>query len=183
MNFLAKLRDIDTFVLDVDGVLTDSKMLITESGELLRSMNVRDGFALKKAVRAGYKVVIITGGKSRGVRSRLQNLGITDIYDGVQEKKPVLSAYLKNSNTDPTSVLYMGDDLPDYHAMRLCGLPACPHDAAHEILSFARYVSPLKGGEGCVRDVIEKVMRLHNRWLDEEQMKDEERLKYGLPES
>lgn len=179
MNFLEKLRDIDTFVLDVDGVLTNSKLLITESGELLRSMHTRDGYAMKRAVEAGYKVVIITGGKSRGVTTRLSNLGITNIYSGISEKKAVLKQYLKESNTDPETVLYMGDDLPDYHAMRICGLPTCPHDAAHEIVELSRYVSPISGGEGCVRDVIEKVMRLHNRWLDQEQAADEDRIKYG----
>lgn len=179
MNFLERLRDIDTFVLDVDGVLTDSQLMITEAGELLRSMNVRDGFALKHAVNAGYKIVIITGGKSRGVTLRLKALGITHIYAGISDKKSVLTAYLKESNTDPETVLYMGDDLPDYHAMRICGLPTCPHDAAHEIIELARYVSPYNGGDGCVRDVIEKVMRLHNRWLDEEQTADEDKIKYG----
>jgi 3-deoxy-D-manno-octulosonate 8-phosphate phosphatase (KDO 8-P phosphatase) len=179
MNFLEKLRDIDTFVFDVDGVLTDSNIMITEAGELLRRMNVRDGYALTRAVKAGYKVVVITGGKSRGVVLRLQGLGIEHIYSGVAEKKAVLFQHLKTHNIDPGTVLYMGDDMPDYHAMRICGLPACPHDAAHEIMELARYISPYKGGEGCVRDVIEKVMRLHNRWLDEVQAADEDKYKYG----
>ncbi|HHS95866.1 MAG TPA: 3-deoxy-D-manno-octulosonate 8-phosphate phosphatase [Phaeodactylibacter sp.] len=180
MNFLEQLRDIDTFVFDVDGVFTNNQLLVTESGDLLRSMNARDGFAVKHALRAGYKVVIITGGNSRGVSIRLRNLGISELYTGISDKKTVLSGYLQQSNTDSASVLYMGDDLLDYHAMRLCGIPACPNDAAHEIIELAQYVSPYNGGEGCVRDVIEKVMRLHNRWLDDVQAADEQRLKQGL---
>ncbi len=177
MNFLDKLRDIDTFVLDVDGVLTNGSLLVMQNGHLLRQMNTRDGYAIRRAVKEGYRVVIITGGNSEGVISRLRELGITDLFSGVAHKKPVLKNYLREHQINPDTVLYMGDDIPDYHSMRLVGLPACPHDAAHEIVELARYISPFKGGEGCVRDVIEKVMRLHDRWLDSEMAADEARIK------
>jgi 3-deoxy-D-manno-octulosonate 8-phosphate phosphatase (KDO 8-P phosphatase) len=164
MNYLEKFKTIDTLIFDVDGVLTNSQLLVTEAGELLRSMNTRDGYALKKAVKSGYRVVIITGGKSAGVTKRLQGLGITDIYVGVQNKIEVFRQYVHENQLDTANILYMGDDLPDYDVMRLVGLPACPHDAAQEILEIAQYVSPKDGGAGCVRDVIEKVLKLAGKW-------------------
>jgi 3-deoxy-D-manno-octulosonate 8-phosphate phosphatase (KDO 8-P phosphatase) len=166
-NLLRQFKDIHTFIFDVDGVLTNSEVLITEKGELLRKMNVRDGYALKLAVSSGYRVLIITGGKSEGVVSRLKDLGIQDIYTGVQNKLGAYEEFLDNyhmSVTDEEGILYMGDDLPDFEVLRRVGLPAAPQDAAHEILEIVQYVSPLKGGQGCARDVIEKVLRLNNRW-------------------
>lgn len=164
MNYLEKFKAIDTFIFDVDGVLTNSQLLVTEAGELLRSMNTRDGYALQKAVKLGYRVVIITGGKSAGVTKRLEGLGIKDIYVGVQNKMEVFRQYVHDNQLDTANILYMGDDLPDYKVMRLVGLPACPHDAAQEILEIAQYVSPKDGGAGCVRDVIEKVLKLAGKW-------------------
>ena len=177
MNFLLKLKDINTFVFDVDGVLTDSNLIVLENGRLLRQMNTRDGYAIKRAIKAGYRVAIITGGKSEGVVKRLEGLGVEDIFTGIEDKKEVLEDYLNSQEVSPDYVLYMGDDMPDYHAMRLIGMPACPHNACHEIVELSRYISPYKGGEGCVRDVIEKVMRLHNSWLDEVQQADEQKMR------
>jgi len=177
MNFLLKLRDINTFVFDVDGVLTDSKLIVLENGALLRQMNTRDGYAIRKAVDEGYRVVIITGGKSTGVIKRLQGLGVEHIFSGVKDKKSILESYLKEQEVSPDTVLYMGDDMPDYHVMRYVGMPACPHNACHEIVELARYISPYKGGEGCVRDIIEKVLRLHHNWLDDIQQEDENKMK------
>jgi len=165
MNYLEQFRDIQTFIFDVDGVLTNSELIILENGRLLRKMNVRDGYALKRAVAAGYRVVIITGGKSSGVVSRLEGLGIKDIYKGVEDKLEVYEEYVEAYDIDPATILYMGDDLPDYEVMRRVGLPACPADAAVEIVQIAQYQSPIKGGAGCVRDVIEKVMKLHGNWV------------------
>lgn len=167
MNYLENFRLINTFIFDVDGVLTDSSILIMENGELLRRMNVRDGYALKLAVEAGYRVVIITGGRSSGVIKRLKKLGINDIFSGVDDKLNVYEDYVATHELDPQSILFMGDDLPDYLPMRKVGLPACPKDAVPELLNIAQYISPKKGGEGCVRDVIEKTMRLHNRWVSQ----------------
>jgi len=167
MNQLERFGDINTFVFDVDGVLTNSELIILENGKLLRKMNTRDGYALKHAVQSGYRVVIITGGGSSGVILRLEGLGIKDIFSKVHNKLEVFDDYILENEINPGTVLYMGDDLPDYEVMRRVGLPTCPSDAAHEIIEIAQYISPQKGGKGCVRDVIEKVMRLHGNWLED----------------
>lgn len=165
MNVLEKFKDVTTFIFDVDGVLTDNSLLITESGELLRSMNARDGFAMKLALESDYNIAIITGGKSEGVIKRLNGLGIVDIYKGINDKVEAFNDYIEQNGINPENILYMGDDIPDFDVMRRVGLPTCPADAVTEILQVAQYVSPKLGGKGCVRDVIEKVMRLHNKWI------------------
>jgi 3-deoxy-D-manno-octulosonate 8-phosphate phosphatase (KDO 8-P phosphatase) len=167
MNHLEKFRDIRTFIFDVDGVLTDGSLIVLENGSLLRQMNIRDGYAIRRAIETGYKVCIITGGKSLGVESRLSKLGVEDIFSGVQDKLPVYNTLLEKYQLDESLILYMGDDLPDYQVMRKVGFPCCPADAAPEIISLSRYVSPKPGGKGCVRDVIEKVLRLNYHWLEE----------------
>ena len=164
MNQLEQFKEIETFVFDVDGVLTDSQVLVTEEGHLLRSMSIRDGYALKTAVRQGYNVAMITGGRSEGVRLRLEGLGIKDIYTGVSDKLAVYEAYLKKYDLDERKILYMGDDLPDLPVMRRVWVPTCPADAQPELFEVATYISPMKGGEGCARDVIEKVLRLNGEW-------------------
>ena len=164
MNYLEKFRNIDTFIFDVDGVMTNSELIVLENGQLLRKMHTRDGFALKTALKANYRIAIITGGKSQGVIERLKNLGITDIYAGIQDKIEAFDEYLYTYDLDPATILYMGDDVPDYLPMRRVALPACPADAATEIIEIAQYISPIPGGKGCVRDVIEKTMRIHQRW-------------------
>ena len=167
MNYLKQFKTIDTFIFDVDGVLTNGELLILESGQLLRKMSVRDGYALKKAIKEGYRICIISGGKSEGVVERLKALGISDIFIGVDNKLEVYHSYIKDHKLDAAGILYMGDDLPDYEPMRMVALPACPSDATHEIRALSQYISSFKGGEGCVRDVIEKVLRLHGRWNDQ----------------
>ncbi len=167
MNELERFGEIDTFIFDVDGVLTNSELIILENGNLLRKMNVRDGYAMKRAIKMGYKVCIITGGNSSGVVQRLKGLGIEDIYSNVQNKLDKYEDYIHAYEIDPAKVLYMGDDIPDYEVMRKVALPCCPNDAAREIISISLYVSPIKGGNGCVRDVIEKVLRLKGDWLDD----------------
>ncbi|MBK7870463.1 MAG: HAD-IIIA family hydrolase [Saprospiraceae bacterium] len=167
MNQLEKFRDIHTFIFDVDGVLTNNEILITEEGELLRKMNVRDGYALKYAVNKGYNICIITGGKSEGVRKRLEGLGITEVFSGRSEKMEAYEEYIHEHDLDPQGILYMGDDMPDYPVMCRVGLPTCPRNAIPEILDVAEYISPYNGGEGCARDVIEKVLRLQGKWHDE----------------
>jgi 3-deoxy-D-manno-octulosonate 8-phosphate phosphatase (KDO 8-P phosphatase) len=167
MNLLEKFRDIHTFIFDVDGVFTNSDLIVLENGALLRKMNVRDGYAVKRAIQEGYRVCIITGGSSEGVTLRLKGLGISDIYVGISDKLDTYEEYIITYEIDPVGILYMGDDIPDYEPMRLVGLPCCPNDSANEIIEISQYISPKKGGEGCVRDVIEKVLKLHGKWFDE----------------
>jgi len=164
MNTLAPFRSIDTFIFDVDGVLTNSDILVTEEGDLLRTMNTRDGFAIKTAIEEGYRVIIITGGGSKGVIKRLQGLGVEHIFAKVKDKLSQFSQVVKSFSIDPNQVLYMGDDLVDYKVMMEVGLPVCPADACQEILEISKYISPLNGGKGCVRDVIERVLKLHQKW-------------------
>ncbi|MTB50929.1 HAD family hydrolase [Lewinella sp. W8] len=164
MNELERFAEISTFILDVDGVLTNSQLLIMENGQLLRQMNVRDGYAIKRALDTGYRVCIITGGKSQGVVSRLRGLGVTDVYYGIHDKVEAYQEYLMIHDLKDEEVLYMGDDMPDYELMRLVGFPTCPKDACPEILSLSAYISGARGGEGCVRDVIEKTLRLNGDW-------------------
>ncbi len=165
MNLLSKFRDIDTLIFDVDGVFTNSNLLITESGQLLRTMNTRDGYAVKKAIESGIRIAIITGGNSKGVISRLQGLGVVDIYSGMQHKVEAFDEYLLTYDLRKSQVLYMGDDLPDQEVMLQVGMPVCPADAVPEIKAISKYVSPLEGGHGCVRDVIEKVLKLRKLWF------------------
>jgi 3-deoxy-D-manno-octulosonate 8-phosphate phosphatase (KDO 8-P phosphatase) len=159
------MNGITTFILDVDGVLTDSSVHVTSTGEMLRVMNIRDGYAMKAAVDSGYHVCVISGGSNEGVRIRLENLGITEIYLGAPDKVKLFNEYIKAYNINPEQVLYMGDDIPDYHVMQLVGLPTCPQDSAPEIKSISKYVSHKNGGRGAVRDVIEQVMKVQHKWL------------------
>jgi 3-deoxy-D-manno-octulosonate 8-phosphate phosphatase (KDO 8-P phosphatase) len=159
------MNDITTFVFDVDGVLTDGSVHVTNEGEMLRIMNIRDGYALKAAVDSGYNVCIISGGSNEGVRVRLRNLGITDIHLGAPDKVKTFKEYTDIYNINPEQVLYMGDDIPDYHVMKLVGLPSCPQDASPEIKSISGYISHKNGGKGAVRDVIEQVMKVQGKWM------------------
>jgi 3-deoxy-D-manno-octulosonate 8-phosphate phosphatase (KDO 8-P phosphatase) len=158
------MNSINTFVFDVDGVLTDGKVHISQTGELLREMNIRDGFALKAAIESGYKVCIISGGSNEGVRIRLRNLGITDIYLGSPDKVATFEEYCELYDVNPAHVLYMGDDIPDFHIMQKVGLPTCPQDAVPEIKNISHYISHVLGGKGAVRDVIEQVMKVQEKW-------------------
>lgn len=160
------MNGITTFILDVDGVLTDSSVHITSTGEMLRTMNIRDGYAMKAAVESGYNVCIISGGSNDGVRIRLKNLGITDIHLAAQDKVETFKEYIDLNHIDPMQVLYMGDDIPDYHVMKLVGLPCCPQDASPEIKELSKYISHKNGGRGAVRDVIEQVMKVQGKWMN-----------------
>ncbi|HLW32566.1 MAG TPA: HAD-IIIA family hydrolase [Aequorivita sp.] len=159
------LKHINTFVFDVDGVLTDGTIIVSTEGEMFRTMNIKDGYGLKTAVEQGFKVCIISGGTNEGVRVRLQNLGIKDIFLGAQHKTEILKDYMLKNNLTPENILYMGDDLPDYQIMQEVGLPTCPQDAVPEIKAISKYVSHKKGGKGCVRDVIEQVLKVHGKWI------------------
>ena len=165
MNYKTKLKDITTFVFDVDGVLTDSSVILSSSGEMVRTMNTRDGLAMTTAVKQGYNVCIITGGNSPMVKKRLNYLGVNDVYMEAGTKTECLDDYCKRKGIERSEILYMGDDVPDYHVMQEVGVSTCPKDAATEILSIADYVSDKVGGKGAVRDVIEQTMRLKGDWF------------------
>lgn len=158
------LQHITTFIFDVDGVLTDGIITITTTGEMLRSMNVKDGYALKTALDQGFNICIISGGSNEGVRSRLKALGIKDVYLGAHNKIEQLNDYFSANNVKSENVLYMGDDIPDYPVMKVVGLPCCPQDAVPEIKSISKYISHKKGGKGAVRDVIEQVLKVQGKW-------------------
>ena len=163
-NYLEIMKGIKGFCFDVDGVLTDGNVTLLPSGDQARTMNTRDGYALKYAVDHGYHVCIITGGRSEMVRTRLSGLGIPDIYLGAHDKEIPYEEFLSMYDLEESQVLYMGDDMPDYGVMKRVGLACCPVDAAEQIKSVSTYISPKKGGEGCVRDVIETTLKVQEKW-------------------
>ncbi|RZM07059.1 MAG: HAD-IIIA family hydrolase [Pedobacter sp.] len=167
MNILAAFKPIKLFALDVDGVLTDGSLLVMNDGQLVRRMNIKDGYALQLAIKKGYKVVVISGGNSDAVKLRLEKLGVKDVFMSVLNKTAVLEQYMQQHAVQKNEVLYMGDDMPDILVMQMAGLPCCPADAVAEIRDLSAYISPIKGGEGCVRDVIEKVLKLNAHWHDD----------------
>lgn len=158
------MPQITTFMFDVDGVLTNGLVHVSTTGELTRQMHTKDGYALKTAIDAGYKVCIISGGNNEGVRSRLEGLGVKDIYLGAHDKMVQYQEYLQIHKINPQEILYMGDDIPDYPVMKEVGLATCPKDAVQEIQNISNYVSQKKGGLGCVRDVIEQVLKVQGKW-------------------
>lgn len=168
MNILQSFRSITTFIFDVDGVLTDGTVLVLSGGLQARRMHIKDGFALQLAIKKGYRVRVISGGNSPEVADRLFKLGVTDVHMSVLDKKGLILSYMEAEGLKQEEVLYMGDDLPDLPAMQAVGLSCCPADAAAEVLETAKYISPIPGGAACVRDVIEKVLRLRGDWGYEE---------------
>lgn len=158
------LHQITTFIFDVDGVLTNGMLTIMPDGEMIRHMNVKDGYAMKQALNNGYNVCIISGGTNEGVRIRLNNLGIKDVFLGAHQKIKQFDKYLSDNQIKPENVLYMGDDIPDVPVLKLAGLSSCPQDAVPEVKLVSKYISHKLGGNGCVRDVIEQVMKVQNKW-------------------
>jgi 3-deoxy-D-manno-octulosonate 8-phosphate phosphatase (KDO 8-P phosphatase) len=165
MNVLELFKNITTFVFDVDGVLTDSSVLLLESGLQARRMHIKDGLGLQMAMKNGFKVVVISGSSSEPVVERLNKLGITDIYIAIEDKKEFLGNYIKRNGLKWEELLFMGDDLPDLAVMKTAGVSACPADAVNEIKETAKYISPINGGLGCVRDIIEKVLKVQDKWV------------------
>jgi 3-deoxy-D-manno-octulosonate 8-phosphate phosphatase (KDO 8-P phosphatase) len=164
MNVLELFKEITTFVFDVDGVLTDGTVLLLENGLQARQMHIKDGLALQMAIKNGYRVYVVSGGTSEPVLRRLQYLGVEEIHLGLMDKLKFLEGTVSQNNLRWNEILYMGDDLPDVPVLERVGLPCCPKDAVAEAKSASKYISSVKGGEGCVRDVIEKVLKLNNRW-------------------
>ena len=164
-NFKEELVNVKAFAFDVDGVFSGN-IFLTESGEQLRTMNIKDGYAVQLAVKKGYPIAIITGGYSEGIRKRFEGLGVTDIFMSCKQKTIEFEIFLKKHSLNASEILYMGDDIPDFNVMKTVGIPVCPADAAEEIKSISKYISAIKGGKGCVRDVIEQVLRSQEKWMD-----------------
>lgn len=161
------MNHIKAFVLDVDGVLTDGTVIVMTNGEQIRRMNMKDGYSLREAVNKGFKLGIISGGKNEGVRKRLNGLGITDVHLSCSDKLDKLDDLLIEWELSLDQILYMGDDIPDYEVLTKVGLACCPSDASPDIKAICDYVSPYKGGEGCVRDVIEQTLKVQELWNSE----------------
>jgi 3-deoxy-D-manno-octulosonate 8-phosphate phosphatase (KDO 8-P phosphatase) len=164
--FLQKLKNISTLIFDVDGVLTNGDIIASENGEFLRTFNIKDGYALQLAVKRGYLVCVISGGKGLAMQNRFEGLGIQEVFLGVSNKVEVYNTLLAKYNLKAEEILYMGDDIPDLKIMQLVGLPTCPADAVSEIKAISQYISPYDGGRAAVRDIIEKVLRLQHKWFD-----------------
>jgi 3-deoxy-D-manno-octulosonate 8-phosphate phosphatase (KDO 8-P phosphatase) len=167
-NFKEKLNNIKAFAFDVDGVFTDGQVYLMPGSEFVRSMNIKDGYAVQHCIKMGYPIAIISGGSSEMVRKRFVNLGVTDIYLNSHNKWGDYEDFRFKYSLEHEHILYMGDDVPDYQIMQRVGVPTCPGDAVSEIKEISAYISAKSGGQGCVRDVIEQVLRLHNKWLNEE---------------
>jgi 3-deoxy-D-manno-octulosonate 8-phosphate phosphatase (KDO 8-P phosphatase) len=165
-NFKEDLVRIKGFVFDIDGVLSLQTINLSNFGVPNRTINLRDGYALQLAVKKGYHIGIISGCRSKEYQRRLKLLGINDVYLNSRVKLEDFNRFMNKHTLGKAEVLFMGDDIPDYDVMKAAGVPVCPADADSEIKQIASYISDKKGGEGCVRDVIEQVLRLHNNWMD-----------------
>ncbi len=168
-NYKEILHKITTFIFDYDGVLSDSGVIVIENGEALRRTNVKDGYALQLATKLGYHVVIISGGHGEGMKKRLEMMRPTAMFLGVSNKQEVLEQFLEENNLSPDECLFMGDDIPDYRPMKYVALACCPSDAAIEIQNISHYISHKKGGDGCVRDIIEQVLKSQDKWMCDEE--------------
>ena len=167
INYKEKFKNIKTFVFDVDGVLTNGGLYILPSGEFMRKMNAKDGYALKLALIKGYNIAIITGGKENNIKERLNKLGVKNVFLNAHNKLPILESYLTENNLNIKNTLYMGDDIPDIECIQKVYVSSCPNDAVYEVKEACDFISSFKGGEGCVRDVIEQVLRINNDWEHE----------------
>ncbi len=168
MAFVAPVHKITTFILDMDGVLTDGTVQVLENGIQARTMHVRDGYALQLAIKKGYKIAIVSGGNYAPAIDRFNKLGITDVFMSVTNKKELVTTYLSQNKLSAKEALFIGDDMPDWEVMQLVGFSACPVDAVEEIKQIATYISPIAGGKGCVRDVLEQFLKLNNDWSSED---------------
>lgn len=167
-NYKSKLKRIRTFCFDVDGVFTNNIVWLLPDGEQMRTANVRDGYAVQLAIKKGFSIAIISGGNSNGVAKRFEGLGVKDVFLGSSKKIDIFDKYLLEHQIDPDNVCYVGDDIPDYTVIKKAGLGACPADAAEDIKAIADYISPYKGGEGVVRDILEQALKLQGLWMDDD---------------
>lgn len=162
------LKKITTVIFDVDGVLSTSTIQMNAEGTPMRSINIKDGYAIQLAVKQGLRLAIITGGKDDAIQKRYSGLGMTDIYMGCGVKLEVFRNYMREHGISKEEVIYIGDDIPDYEVMHEVGCPCCPKDACTDIKAISTYVSPVDGGMGCARDILEQVMRAQGLWLTNE---------------
>jgi 3-deoxy-D-manno-octulosonate 8-phosphate phosphatase (KDO 8-P phosphatase) len=167
-NYKSLLKNINTFIFDYDGVLSDGSIITLDDGEAYRTTNVKDGYALQLAVKKGYRVAVISGAKADCMLNRLRSLQIRDIFLGVENKLVLFSSYLADNGLKAEQVLFMGDDIPDYEVMLNAGISTCPADAVEEIRKVANYISHAPGGKGCVRDVIEQVLKIQGKWMNDD---------------
>lgn len=167
-NYKEKLLKVNTFIFDYDGVLSDGQVLLTSDGDALRTANVKDGYAMQLAIKKNYRIAIISGGYSESMKRRFETLKIEDVFLGVDKKIDVYNQYMKDHNLEKEHVLYMGDDIPDYEIMLAAGVPTCPSDAVEEIKRIATYISHQPGGHGCVRDIIEQVLKVQGKWMNDD---------------
>ena len=167
-NYKEKLLKVNTFIFDYDGVLSDGQVILTSDGDALRSANVKDGYAMQLAIKKNYRIAIISGGYSESMKHRFESLNIKDVFLGVDKKIDVYNQYLKTNNLEKENVLFMGDDIPDYEIMLEAGVPTCPSDAVEEIKRIATYISHQSGGHGCVRDIIEQVLKVQGKWMNDD---------------
>lgn len=167
-NYKEKLAQITTLIFDYDGVFTNGDILLTDIGEMIRTVNVKDGYVLQLAVKKGLHVAIISGGNSPAIKLRFNRLGIHDVFLSVENKVQMFEEYCAQNQILPEQVLYMGDDIPDYKVLQLVGVSTCPKDAAIEVKSIVDYISDCDGGKGCVRDVVEQVMKVKGMWMSDE---------------
>lgn len=168
--FKEELKNVKAFVFDVDGVLSSDTSPLNEEGDPVRTANVKDGFAIRSAIKAGYPVAIITGGFIERVRLRYEKLGVEHYYDKARDKVACLEDFLSKIELNAEHVLFMGDDLVDFHIMKEVGIPTCPKDAVEEIKSISKYISNKNGGQGCVRDVIEQTLKSQQNWFSEDML-------------
>jgi len=164
-NYKKYLKDITTFILDVDGVMTNGKIIYTHDGKIDRQFQAKDGYAIKHAISKGYNFVIISGGTQDNIKKRLKSLGVEDVFISAFDKLKIFNDYIAKKNISPENILYMGDDNPDIEVLKIVKISTCPIDASTDVKEVCDYISNKKGGEGCVRDVIEQVMRVHNKWI------------------
>lgn len=160
------LNKIKAIIFDIDGVLSCDTTPLNSSGEPMRTANIKDGYAIQLALKQGIRIAIMTGGTAENIRQRYENLGVKDIYMGCAVKINTYEAFVKMYGLENEETIYMGDDIPDYEVMTICGCPCCPSDACSDIKSISTYISQYKGGQGCCRDVIEQVLRVQGKWLD-----------------
>ena len=162
------LSKIKAIIFDVDGVLSAETIVLSATGEPLRTINIKDGYAIQLAIKMGLRIAILTGGNTAAVRKRYEGLGVTDMFMGASVKRTVYHEFLSQYQLNHDEVIYVGDDIPDYEVMRECGCACCSADAATDIKAIATYVSQRRGGEGVGRDVIEQVLRAQGKWLADE---------------